>query len=143
MKDFTFYCKDGTLAAKFKSGNFVVSTAVDGPELEIELPARAAKLLAEWLSESTPKQASPQQILYAAFEALTAMIEGKFVRKSSSDFWNLGFDVNSDDCEWFDASNWCAIHDPHENEIEIYVMGDDGDTGSAKINVSTGELIRT
>lgn len=148
MEDFVYNSARGKLMVGERDGGVWITVERGSGEVErVRLGVTVARALGEWLGaavERLGREASPAQVLQAGAEALGALERGEFEPKTSREFWEAGFDVGSDRCEWCARDEWVAIHDPEVGEIEVYVSGDGGcfDGGAAKVSVGAGTVVR-
>jgi len=100
--------------------------------------------LRKWLQKSSEftESASPYRVLFVGASALGALERGLFESKTSKQFWDLGFDVGSENCRYYDGEGWCAILSEDGEEIEIYVPDDGPTVSAATISVHTGSVVR-
>lgn len=132
------------LTAGLRRGDLVLGISTSEGEVAwIALPAMTARRLAEWLAEVKVPEPSPAQLLRVCAEALAAYEEGRFAPATSSELWDRGFDVGSDDCSLAQGDDWIAIYEPATMELEVYYLDEElGMTDFARVSVGTGQMVR-
>lgn len=114
----------------------------EGNVKAVEVPASAAKRIAEWCAEVPSVGAPPSTMLRVCSKALDAFEEGKFLPETAQEIWNRGFDVGNDNCSIGQGDDWIAIYDPEPLELEVYLLDDDlGMTHGARVSVGTGQVV--
>lgn len=145
MKDFISHDGNYTLAIGIRNNNVVFGVSdKSGNTAHVTLNGSSAARAADWLAEAsaTIPRSSGAELLRAANSALSAYVEGRYVRMSAKDLYDLGFTCDRDNCEHAQADGWSAIYDPEVCELEVYVLHPDlGLTDSARVMVSTGAVM--
>lgn len=145
MDDFISHNSGFTLTIGVRNGGVVFGVSdKSGRVMHVTLNGSAAERAAKWLTEtsSTLPRASGAELLRAANAALTALVEDKFVRHTSKEMYDFGFDCDKDNCEYAHGDGWCAIYEPDVCELEVYVVHPDlGMTDAARVSVATGAVM--
>lgn len=104
-----------------------------------EMTEGDVKTLRDWCDRILSCRDDFSTVLDAVAAALRGLAVGKFANASSREFWDKGFDVDSDDCTFMETDTFFAIYDPRTDEIDVNMVGEGG--GCAKVNTKTGSVV--
>ncbi len=142
--DYSAHKGGASLVAGVRGGSVVIGVSRGGSHVSLDLNATEVDELRRWLKQSSESTTSarPYRILFAGAAALGALERGLFESRTSKQFWDLGFDVGSESCRYYEGDGWCAILSEDGEEIELYVSDDGPTVSAAQISVRTGSVVR-